>query len=108
MAKTEWAAEVMVRLNEDDLIHLNAVARPGEARAHTFLRCMRNAILPSDVLLRYKLPEEHKNHRLFPNWSVNGPMTADQALWKGELLLRKGYLVETKQVEPGPPWNGEG
>jgi len=101
----------MVRLTGEDLGVLAVVCQPNEARAHTYLRLAREAVLPRDILLRYKLPADHKACKLFPDWMQTGPMGAIEALWRGEKLLQRGYVVETQQVQsPAPPprWDDGG
>lgn len=90
MAKTEWAAQVMVRLADQDLVALQAVQRPGEARAHTYLRLAREAALPAEVTLRYRKAP------LFPEWMTWGPLSPIAADERGQLLLSRGFEVQVQ------------
>jgi len=108
--KKEVVANVMVRLDATELGAMGVVGKPGEARAHTLIRCMMEAVLPRDILLRYRMPPGHRAHRLFPNWMTHGPMSPEEAIWRGERLLAKGCEVETIQVPgvmPRPAWPEE-
>tara|TARA_Y100000034_G_scaffold71176_1_gene85846 strand:+ start:3624 stop:3983 length:360 start_codon:yes stop_codon:yes gene_type:complete len=98
--KKDVVANVMVRLDAPELGALEHVGKPGEARAHTLIRCMMEAVLPRDILLRFRMPPGHKMHRIFPDWMQQGPMSPSEALWRGEILLRKGCEIQTVQV-PG-------
>jgi hypothetical protein len=105
--KKKIVCNVMVRLDAEEFGALGAVAKPGEVRPHTLIRCMREAVLPRDILLRFRMPPGHKAYKLFPNWMNQGPMSPADAIWRGEQLLRKGCEVETIQVEgvmPPPAW----
>ncbi len=102
---TEWAAEVMVRLNADDAGALLVVQRehPGCKRAETFRQILRAAVCPQDLLLRYRMPEGHPLHAVFPNWMPWGPFSPVEAVWRVESLQRKGYEVEAVQIAPRVP-----
>lgn len=93
----EYAAQVMVRLTEDDFGYLVAVGLPGEPRAHTLLRCMKEAILPRTCLLRYRKAP------LFREWMTWGPHSPLAAEQRGRQLLAGGFEVEVVHVEPPPP-----
>jgi hypothetical protein len=95
----EWAAEIMVRLDADDYACLEAVMQqhPGTTRTEACRVALRNAVMPADVLLRYRrLP-------LFPTWMVWGPLTPLDAHQRGSRLLAQGFEVETVQVPPVKP-----
>lgn len=98
-----WATKVLLNLSAEDLGVLLNVAKPNEPRAHTYLRLARQAVLPADTMLRYRLAPDHPQHKLFPDWRVWGPFTPVDALDRGSQLMRKGYEVETIQVDPKPP-----
>jgi hypothetical protein len=93
MAKTEWAAQVMVRLTDEDLVALQAVQAPGEARAHTYIRLAKEAALPAEVMLRYRKPP------LFPEWMTWGPLSPIAADERGQLLLKRSFDVEIQRAE---------
>lgn len=101
----KWASKTLVRLDEHDHGCLDAVQaqHPGCDRTETFRRVLRNAVLPADVLLRYRLPEGHPNHALFRDWLNWGPFSPTEALSRGETMTRKGFEVETVQVAPAKP-----
>ncbi len=103
--------EVMVRMDAEEFGVLQHVALPGEAMAHTFLRTMTEAVLPRDILLRFRVKPDDRRSRLFPDWVQQGPMSVEQAAYRGQMLLMKGYYeVETRQVpgiSPSPAWPEE-
>ena len=110
---TEWAAKVLVRLSPEDYGALLSAqgTYPGSNRSETIRKVLRASVLPADTLVRYRLPESHKNHRLFPEWRTWGPFTPIYALARAEHMVRKGFEVETVQVEPAEPrpeWPEEG
>ena len=112
MARTAWAAEVMVRLDDDFLGMLQAIQSeyPGLDRASACRKAIEIACNPPDVLIRYRLPPEHKNHRLFPEWRTWGPFAPGHAIDRAQHLTRKGYQVEMQQVipdKPRPQWDGD-
>ncbi len=109
---TDWAAEVMVRLDADDAGALLVVQReyPGCKRAETFRRILRAAVCPQDLLLRYRMPQDHPLHSVFPEWMTWGPFSPVEAVWRIESLQRKGYQVEAVQIAPRvprPAWPGD-
>jgi hypothetical protein len=97
MARTEYVAQVMVRLTADDYGHLVHVALPNEPRAHTFVRVMREAVLPRTCLLEYRKAP------LFPDWLRWGPHSPLAAEYRGRQLLASGFEVRVVEVEPTPP-----
>lgn len=97
MARTDYAAHVMVRLTLDDFGYLATVGLPGEPRAHTFLRCLRESSLPRTCLLRFRKAP------LFKDWMQWGPHSPIAAEQRGRQLLAGGFEVEVLEVEPPPP-----
>ncbi len=113
MARKEWAAEIMVRLDAEDYGALLLVLAefPDENRVDVIRELIRIATIPRDTMIRYRLPPDHRNHRLFPDWREWGPWTPIHALERGAHLQRKGYEVETYQVAPAAPqpaWDDDG
>ena len=93
--------ETMVRGTAEDLGALQAVARPNEPRAQTYLRVVREAVLPPTILLRYR------KDPLFPAWMTMGPLSPLAADERGRALLARGFTVELAEVEgraPQPAW----
>jgi hypothetical protein len=100
----EIVCETMVRATAEDFGCLQAVARPGEARAHTYLRAVRELVLPPTWIVRYRKPP------LVPDWCLMGPMSPLSAMTRAELFLGSGWQVELKEVPgamPGPAWPEE-
>lgn len=86
-----------MRLTADDYGHFVHVALPGEPRAHTFVRVMREAILPRTCLLEYRKAP------LFPEWMRWGPHSPLAAEMRGRQLLASGFEVRVVQVEAPSP-----
>lgn len=102
---TEFVTLVAVRLTAQDLGVLHDVSLPTDgSRAETYRRVAREAVLPSDILVRYrKLP-------LFPDWTTWGPFSPVAADSRGRHLITRGFEVEVQQVEPRVPaamWDDE-
>lgn len=97
MARTEYVAQVMVRLTEEDYGCLQSVALPNEPRAHTFTRALRESLMPRTCLLRYRKAP------LFPHWMDWGPHSPVAADVRGQHLLRSGFEVEVVMVDPPLP-----
>ena len=97
-------ASVLVRLDANEFGIMHAVARPGEPRAHTLTRCMMDAVLPRNMVVRFRIREDDKRHHICPDWITQGPMTLDQALFYVQALERKSYYeMKLEQVDAKPP-----
>jgi len=97
----EIVAETMVRATPEDYACLMAVAKPGEPRAHTYLRAVREAVIPPTILLRYRKPP------LFPAWMCMGPMSPLAANTRAQMFLASKWEVEVREVPgamPAPLW----
>lgn len=93
----EIVVETMVRGTAEDLGALHAVAHPNEARAQTYLRVVREAVLPPTIMLRYRKPP------LFKDWLEMGPLSPIAADARGEQLLARKFEVQLAVVEPSGP-----
>lgn len=97
----EIVVETMVRATPEDYGCLQAVARPGEPRAHTYLRAVRELVVPPTILLRYRKPP------LFPTWMQMGPLSPMAADTRAQLFLASRWEIEVREVAgvmPGPAW----
>jgi hypothetical protein len=97
----EIVAETMVRATPEDYACLMAVARPGEPRAHTYLRAVREAVIPPTILVRYRHPP------LFPNWMQMGPLSPLAANTRAQMFIASKWEVEVREVPgamPAPLW----
>lgn len=109
---TEWAQKVLVRLDANDAGILREVQRdhPGKDAASTFREIMRAALVPRDLLIRWRWPEGHANHVIVPDWRPWGPFSPAEIGWRIEALQRKGCEIEMAQVPPKvprPAWPGD-
>ena len=97
----EIVSETMVRATPEDYACLMAVTKPGEPRAHTYLRVMREAVIPPTIILRYRKPP------LFANWMQMGPMSPLAANTRALMFLASKWEVEVREVPgamPAPLW----
>lgn len=102
MAPTDWAAQIMLRLDAEAFGEFLAVQQPGEDRPATLRRLIREAVLPFDTVIEYRMAP------LFPQWCRMGPMSPTAAYDRAQPLQRRGFEVRTVQVEPrrpGPAWD---
>lgn len=90
----------LIRLKPEDMERLGSVALPGESRAATFLRLLHEAVLPAEILVRYrKLPT-------FKDWFTVGPLSPIAADQRVQALQRAGFEVEitsTAALPAGAP-----
>lgn len=94
---TDFVTEVMVRLTAEDFGVLVSIQRPGEARAHAYLRVAREAVLPPTILLRYRKPP------LFRDWLQMGPLSPLTADTRAQALIAQRFEVEAVEVAPRGP-----